>query len=322
MEPVSGIQTAEGRPLYQITSTETVTSLAGYNTPTGSLLILKYNMQYGSDSTKVPDGIGFDVQGPESKSYYAVVTSYKKNQTEVPGFTPQAESGYICIEGIYYSYAYLTGLTPGDYTVSEHESGTTNFFFTPDANEKDPWYPVRSGKLGADGDMLILTFGNVPIPKELQLKIRKSVNPEKATELTESLQNGWQTIGFRLYDLTTSNDGDTIQMPLNDFEVDDSNVTFSGAKGNATTADYRLKSVHVSAPSYGNSIYWNAQDTHGAIAVSIYGVRADNGQEELLKEVRNASQRPERGTGWRRLRAGVSRLCGEVRRIRRRADEA
>ena len=289
MEPVSGIQTAEGRPLYQITSTETVTSLAGYNTPTGSLLILKYNMQYGSDSTKVPDGIGFDVQGPESKSYYAVVTSYKKNQTEVPGFTPQAESGYICIEGIYYSYAYLTGLTPGDYTVSEHESGTTNFFFTPHANEKDPWYPVRSGKLGADGDMLILTFGNVPIPEGLQLNIKKSVTSPENGKLTESLQNGWQTIGFKLADLTKSNDGDTIQMPLNNFEVDDSNVTFSGAKGNATTADYRLKSVHVSAPSYGNSIYWNAQDTHGAIAVSIYGVRADNGQEELLKEVRNAA---------------------------------
>ena len=126
MEPVSGIQTAEGRPLYQITSTETVTSLAGYNTPTGSLLILKYNMQYGSDSTKVPDGIGFDVQGPESKSYYAVVTSYKKNQTEVPGFTPQAESGYICIEGIYYSYAYLTcrSMNPAQRTSSLHRMRT------------------------------------------------------------------------------------------------------------------------------------------------------------------------------------------------------
>ena len=274
VEVVNGLTISGGATLYRVAS-NTTTALKGYNTPKGSLLILKYNVEDRSNRDTVPLAIRFAVTG---EGYNAEAVVAKRTGVTLPGGLWNVEDGLVHADGTYYSFDYLTDLDPGTYTVTEQKDDqASNFFFMPEVkSENDPWNPVRTVTVPEDGGTVVATFGNVPVPSTTDLQLDKAVI---SGAQVQSLQEDWQSISYRLSGFTQQNK--PIQLPLKDFVVEDSQVTFKGAKGEATQADYRLRGLTIAPAKYTQSMYYS-QISLESIPVTVYGKRVDTGAWERI----------------------------------------
>ncbi|MEG0491891.1 MAG: SpaA isopeptide-forming pilin-related protein, partial [Clostridia bacterium] len=254
--------TIEGKQAYVVAQSETV-NLDAYNTPKGSLAVLKYNYLKFTNEQDVPKYATFEVtslgdQGASYTNTKPVDQFLSSDPQTLTGASTLFEKGsrfYVGKAAPYMNYllsdCVFTGLAPGQYLV--HETQAANgFYYTPDSKEGDPWYHTRTVTVDDNGGVAVCVFANIPNPDLPDLSIQKKVvaidgDPQK-TEL-QSLQNGWQSMTYRIYDFA-STASNVIQLNLKWLELEDVDISFQDRENQPTQVEHYVEAITIGACSY------------------------------------------------------------------------
>ncbi len=289
-QPISVICNGETLNVFVLTETKTLTdgALKVYNTPKGSLMVLKYNYLYPNDPLQVPYGARFALyRAGEAQPMREdlLVGTYLPDYPDTlsGGYTKDGVSELYLSDGesdtgIYLTSVHVQLLEPGDYVIKE-STQALGFYETPHSTPDDPWHPEKNVTVDEDGGVQVAVIANIPQPQTPKLDIRKTVTGVNGVNdsalLVPSLQNGWQTVTYAISDFT-SDRSKPIQLPMRWLMVEDVKLSFEDAQGQPTEAEHRVQSLVVGAACY-MPTQLHPVPASEPIYAAVYGLKKQSG---------------------------------------------
>ena len=234
--------------LYLVAQDENNVSLKGYNTPKGSVAVLKYNYIDPKNASAVPLNATFQIRNAQGVLVGTVMSSQHlpAHPGSLDGGKVTYTSGnyYTGANGYYYSAAILKNLEPGQYTVTE-TGAATGFLLPSGTDASDPWHTTATVTVGDNGEAAVTYFANVP---------NTSVNPlvEKSVyaiggvplggapaQIKTSLQKGEQRITFEIANIA-STPSNLFLLPIEQLILEDKTLSFKGLNQSGQNVDAQV----------------------------------------------------------------------------------
>ncbi len=270
--------------LYPVAQDEDTVTLKGYNTPKGSLAVLKYNYVAPTKSGAVPENAHFTVKNSQDVSVGTLIVG-----KYLPALPESLDGGAVTYtggnyykgsDGCYYSAAILENLEPGVYTVTE-TAAATGFLLPSGTSPSEPWHTVHTVTVGDNGQTAVAYFANLP-NVSVNPMIDKSVVAVNgvpvtgAAQIEASLQKGEQRLTFQIKDIA-STAGNLFMLPIEQLILKDDTLTFTGKNASGTTVPSQVNHA-VNAVTVGGARYLNTSvapvptGDAAKVTAKVYGV--------------------------------------------------
>ncbi len=289
--------------LYPVAQAENNVALKGYNTPKGSVAVLKYNYIDPKNASAVPLNATFQIKNAQG----AVVGTVMSSQ-HLPAHPSCLDGGNVTYtggnyftgtNGFYYSAAILKNLEPGQYTVTE-TGAATGFLLPAGTGASDPWRTSATVTVGDNGEAAVTYFANVPNTSVSPL-VQKSVYAiggvplgGAPAQINSSLQKGEQRITFEITNIA-STPSNLFLLPIEQLILEDKTLSFKGLNQTSQTVDAQVThfvtQVTVGKASYLTTPLSNPPSGDAAkVTAKVYGVSGGSQTLVATVNVTNAAQ--------------------------------